>query len=62
MDLWDRPKSMIHSDKYEELIHTLNFLGLRKFLYHLSTVLVLTNFLCNMSSKRLWSTMSKATL
>ena len=34
MDPWGRWKSMIHSDVYEPLIHTLNFLGFRKLLYH----------------------------
>ena len=49
---------MIHSDKYEPLIHTLNFPGFRK-LYHLSTVFVVPVFLCNTSSKRSWLTVSK---
>ena len=59
MDPWGRLKSMIHSDEYEPLMHTLNFLGFRKLLYHLSAVFVMPDFLCNTLSRRSWLTVSK---
>ena len=52
VDPQGRPKSMISSDEYEPLMHTLDFLGVRKLLDHLSAVFVITNFLCNTSSRR----------
>ena len=60
MDPWDRSKSMIHSDEYEPLMHTLNFLGFRKLLYHWSAVFVMLNFLCNSLCRRLCLTVPKA--
>ena len=60
MDPWGRPQSMICSDEYEPLIHTLNFHGYRQLLYHLSTVFVMPKSLCNTLSKSSWSTVSKA--
>ena len=51
---------MIHSDKYEPLMHTLDFLGFRKLLYHLSAVFMIPNFLHNTLGRRSWSTVSKA--
>ena len=51
---------MIHSDMYEPLMHTVTFHGFRKLFYHSSAVFVMPNFLCNMSSRRSWSTVSKA--
>ena len=60
MDPWGRPKSTIFSDEYEPLMHTLDFLGFRMLVHHLSAVLFIPNFLCNTSSRTPWSTVSKA--
>ena len=59
VDPWGTPQSMIHSDEYEPLMHTLDFLSFRK-LYHLSAVFMIPNFLCNTLSRRSWLTVSKA--